>query len=258
MGRWWRALFAEAVATALLLWLGVGAMVPPASAAPAPAPVPLTHPALAFGFVIVGLLMGFGPASGAHMNPAVTLAALVQGRIAPAAAAAYCVAQVVGALLGFGALVAVAPASFAGAARGGCTAPAPGVTALGAAATEAALTALLALACCGAWAAHEAEPHRPDHAAPLKLGLVVAGLIYSGGAMTGASLNPARSLGPALIRGVWDSHWVYWVGPLGGAALAALLHRWVLTPPAPSPRAAPSAAPAEAHALETVPLSEKP
>lgn len=68
------------------------------------------------------------------------------------------------------------------------------------------------------------------------------------GPATGASLNPARSFAPALLHNRWEHHWVYWVGPLGGAALAALLHRVLLQPP----RAA-----LEAQG-EAVPLDDKP
>ncbi|KAJ0180817.1 hypothetical protein K1T71_004221 [Dendrolimus kikuchii] len=175
--------------------MGLGAVVPLFG------PEPLTHPAFAFGCAVVALSMGFGPVSGAHMNPSVTLAALLYGRIELAAAAAYVVAQVAGAVLGFGALLATAPAAGAGSTLG-CTLPAPTVSPGAALVIEAALTAVLALACCGAWAAPA------DATAPLKIGLVVVGLIYTGGHATGASLNPARSLGPALLQKVWTHHWV--------------------------------------------------
>lgn len=132
---------------------------------------PLAHVASAFGFVVVGNAVAFGDASGAHMNPAVTLAALVAGRLPAAAAAGYAAAQCAGAVLGFGALQYSLPPH---AALGG-TRPAPGEGAAAALALEAALTGLLALACCAAWAAP-----RPDPAMPVKLGLLVAGLIYAG------------------------------------------------------------------------------
>ncbi|XP_028157499.1 lens fiber major intrinsic protein-like isoform X1 [Ostrinia furnacalis] len=220
--RWWRALLAELLATALLVLLGVATLVV--------GPAPLTHPALAFGFVVLINVVAFGPASGAHMNPAVTLAALVCGKIAWAPALAYAVAQMLGATLGFGALLALVPTA---AAPAGCTrsplAPAA------AAAVEALLTGSLALIAAGVWAEH--DERRPDRSVPIKFGLAIAGLVYAGGPLTGASLNPARSFGPALIHGFWKDHWVYWVGPLGGAALGAALHRWVLTPPPPAPAA---------------------
>nr|UQZ09756.1 aquaporin [Agriphila aeneociliella] len=234
--RSWRALVAELISTALLVLLGVATLM-------TGVPVPLTHPALAFGFVVLVNVEAFGPASGAHMNPAVTLAALLYGKIRPLLAAAYLVAQVVGALVGFGLLSVLAPPGLA--ANAGCTATA--LPPAAAAAVEALLTGTLVLLCGGLWAAHDDD--KPDRAASIKLGCAIAGLVYAGGHLTGASLNPARSLAPALVQGFWENHWVYWVGPLGGAALAALLHRFVLRAPRPTPAGAPRA--------EALPLQDK-
>ncbi|XP_075970021.1 lens fiber major intrinsic protein-like isoform X3 [Anticarsia gemmatalis] len=240
--RWWRALLAEVVSTALLVWLGCATLVPVAG----PGSVLLTHPALGFGFVVIANICAFGSASGAHMNPAVTLGAVLYGQLPVLPALGYVVAQLLGAALGFGGLVATSPgAAIAGTV--GVTLPGPDVSPLAAMVTEVVLTGTLVLAVCGVWAAH--DPLSPDHAAPVKLGLVIAGLVYAGGPATGASLNPARSFGPALVQGHWQHHWVYWVGPLLGGALAALLHRWVL-----SPRPAVAAAAVDAE----IPLNDKP
>ncbi|CAH2072917.1 unnamed protein product, partial [Iphiclides podalirius] len=218
--RWWRALLAELVATALLVLLGIAAMLPVGGEAR-----PLSHPALTFGFIVVANVEIFGPVSGAHMNPALTLAALAARRLpAAAAAAAYALAQLAGALLGFGALLALAPA----AATSGATHPAPGLSLAAALALEATLTGTLAMLACAVWAAHDQQ--RPDRAVSLKFGLALAGLIYAGGPFTGASLNPARSFAPALFQGMTADHWVYWVGPLGGALVGALVHRALLAP----------------------------
>ncbi|XP_045533507.1 lens fiber major intrinsic protein-like isoform X1 [Pieris brassicae] len=221
---WWRALVAEVLATALLVGLGAAALLPPGA--------PLSHPALAFGFLVVALIEGFGGISGAHMNPAVTLAAALAGRLPWAAALPYVIAQVVGATLGFGALMLLSPSAFFESGPVGGTAPGSGVGVISAALLEALLTGTLVLTAGGIWRAEDAG--RVDPAASLKLGLVVAGLIYAGGPLTGASLNPARSFAPALLQGFTADHWVYWVGPLGGAAAASLLQR-TLGPPARRP-----------------------
>ncbi|XP_059045258.1 glycerol uptake facilitator protein-like 6 [Achroia grisella] len=218
--RWWRALLAELLATMLLVFLGVASVIP----VKPDQDIPLTNPALAFGLVIIMNIQAFGATSGAHMNPAVTVAAVAAGRLRAAAAAGYVLAQVAGALLGFGALVALLPAH-ALRNNAGCTWPAH-VSPAAALCVEAAMTGLLALLCCGLWTQH--DPARPDHTAPLKFGLGVAGLVYAGGEMTGTSLNPARSLAPAIFHNFWEHHWVYWLGPLGGSAAATLLHRHVL------------------------------
>lgn len=154
------------------MWLGIAAMTPLGPSAP-----PLAHPAMAFGFMVVANACAFGPVSGAHMNPAVTLAALLYGQLDALPALGYVLAQMLGATLGFSALQATSPRA-ATAPPAGVTLPGPGVSALGAVLVEAALTATLALACCGVWAAHDAA--RPDPSVPIKLGLVVAGLVYAG------------------------------------------------------------------------------
>lgn len=164
---------AELVATALLVLLGVASVLPVEGREP-----PLSHPALAFGLVVLANIEAFGAASGAHMNPAVTLAAALLRRLPAAAAAAYAVAQLLGATLGFGLLMLLAPAAFEE--RAACVGgSAPGsVSAPAAAAVEALLTAVLVLVCCAAWSAHDAG--RPDPAASLKIGLTIAGVIYAG------------------------------------------------------------------------------
>ncbi|CAK1545038.1 unnamed protein product [Leptosia nina] len=234
--RWWRALLSETVATALLIALGVATMLP--------ANAPLSHPALAFGFVVMANIEAFGAASGAHMNPAVTLAAALDGRIEWIAAGAYALAQTLGATLGFAALMAISPQSF----PTGGTAPGT-VGPVAAAIVEALLTGALALLACGIW--HAEDSGRVDPTASIKFGLTVAGLIYAGGPLTGASLNPARSFAPALLQGFTADHWVYWVGPLGGAAIATLVHRHLVRP------SAAQRTPAAAVTAETLPLHDK-
>lgn len=147
---------------------------------------PLTHPALGFGFVVTALVTALGPVSGAHMNPAVTLAALLLGQLGALPALLYALAQLLGGALGFGVLVGTLPPhalrtlDSAGAVLGvhGCPAPAPGVPVWAAALVEALLTGLLVLVVCAVWAAHDAA--RPDHSVPLKLGVTIAGLVYAG------------------------------------------------------------------------------
>lgn len=160
--------------------LGVASLLPVVESRP------LTHPALGFGFLVTALVQALGPVSGAHLNPAVTLAALLHGRLAALPALGYALAQLLGGALGFGVLVALLPTHALlqlgddGAVLGvhGCVRPAPAVTALAAAATEALLTGLLALVACAVWAGH--DPARPDHSVPVKFGLTVAGLVYAG------------------------------------------------------------------------------
>jgi glycerol uptake facilitator-like aquaporin len=129
----------------------------------------------------------------------------------------YWVAQFAGAVVGAGALFL----AFGGASSGlGATLPAAGVTPLQAIIVEALLTFLLANA-----VLHTAERKSGTPFAGLAIGLTLAAAILMGGSLTGASLNPARTFGPALFTGHLDVLWIYLVGPAAGAGLAALAYR---------------------------------
>ncbi|CAH2072919.1 unnamed protein product, partial [Iphiclides podalirius] len=216
---WWGACAAEAVGAALLVLL---------TCLPACAEAPPLQRALAGGLIVATLVQCFDHISGAMMNPTVTLAAAVCGRVGWAKGAAYCAAQLAGALAGGAALHALAPAAAA------CcrTAPAAGVATSRAAALEALLGALLALANCAAW---DAANRRLLDSWPLRIGLTVAALSLAAGELTGASMNPVRSLAPALFSGDWSAHWVYWAGPLSGSLLASGLYRCAWRSPRQAP-----------------------
>lgn len=136
------------------------------------------------------------------MNPTVTLAAVLWGRVGRARGAAMVLSQLAGATVGGAALQAVRPAG----ARALCvTAPAAGLSPGRAAALEAVLGACLALANCAAW---DVRNTGLRDSWPLRIGTSVAGMSLAAGLLTGASINPVRSFAPALWSGVWDHHWV--------------------------------------------------
>jgi MIP family channel proteins len=199
---------AELIGTAALVFVGAGA---------AAAGAGLVGVALAHGLVLAGLAYAYGSISGAHVNPAVTFAAALRGRIKWQDAVIYWVAQFAGAVLGAGALFV----AFGSASSGlGATLPAAGVTPQQAVVVEALLTFLLANA-----VLHTAERKSGTPFAGLAIGLTLAASILMGGSLTGASLNPARTFGPALFTGHLDVLWIYLVGPAAGAGLAALAYR---------------------------------
>jgi MIP family channel proteins len=199
---------AELIGTAALVFVGAGA---------AAAGAGLVGVALAHGLIVAGLAYAYGSISGAHVNPAVTFAAALRGRIKWQDAVIYWVAQFAGATLAAGALFV----AFGGASSGlGATLPAAGVTPLQAIVVEALLTFLLANA-----VLHTAERKSGTPFAGLAIGLTLVAGILMGGALTGASLNPARTFGPALFTGHLDVLWIYLVGPAAGAGLAALAYR---------------------------------
>lgn len=225
-----RVAAAEAVGAALLVLL---------SCFPSCLPTPLssTHTALASGCVVAMLVQGLDHISGAMMNPTVTLAAVVWGRVSAVRAIVMFAAQLAGGAAGAAALAALVPA---GGSLAGClTVPAPGVSTARAVAVEAVLGACLALVNCAAW--DPRNQHLRD-SWPLRIGTSVAAMSLVAGTLTGASMNPARSLAPAVLLGQFHHHWVYWVGPLSGGAGAAALYCALWRPP--PPRAAPAPAPA--------------
>lgn len=216
---WWntfRRAGAEGVGTYALVTAGCGAiMVNTMTHA-------LTHIgiALTFGLIITVMIAATGHLSGAHFNPAVTLAfALTRHfpwRDVPLYIGSQLLAAVAGALtlrflLGQTAdLGATVPQGSAGQAFG----------------LEVLLTAVLMFVI----TAVATDTRAVGQLAALAIGATVALDALWGGPISGASMNPARSFGPALIAGMWQDHWVYWVGPLLGAALGAGCDQFLHTP----------------------------
>jgi aquaporin Z len=192
--------------------------------------------ALVFGLTLLAIAYALGPVSGAHVNPAVTLGVLLTGGIRGAEAAAFMAAQVVGGILAGGALRLMVAFGGVTDRTGGLGTNGYGATVGlgGALAIEVAMTAMLVLVvllttrCDGA-----------GQFAGLAIGLTLAGMVAVGIPLTGASLNPARSIGPAVFAG-WaalDQVWVFIVAPIFGAILAVGLVRAVspLRPPSAHP-----------------------
>jgi MIP family channel proteins len=221
-----RRLAAEALGTLALVGAGCGAVVVDGEAQ-ALGPVGV---ALAFGLVVFVAVASLGPVSGAHINPAVTCAFALVGRFPWREVPAYVAAQAVGGT--FGAILL--RLLFGTAAGRGVTVPSGTEgQSLG---LEVLLTATLMFVI--AAVASDERAVRPL-AAPAIGATVALGALW-GGPISGASMNPARSLGPALAAGAWTSHWIYWVGPLAGAALGVLAHR-ALRPATPVPVSAEAA-----------------
>lgn len=174
----------------------------------------------AHGFAILLLVSAFGRISGAHINPAVTFAALVTGKIGMAKAAAYVGAQLLGAVVGAYLLFLAVPAALQGGL--GSHGLGAGFSEMQGLLVEVLLTFFLVWVVF-AVAMDTKGPGFPI--APIAIGLVVLVDHLVGVPMTGASMNPARTFGPALLTGNWDAHWIYWVGPLLGGAAAGLLYQ---------------------------------
>lgn len=174
--------------------------------------------ALAHGLILALMVSAFMNVSGGHLNPAVTIGLLVARRITPTVAGVHVVAQVAGAVVAAFALKVTMPAELFTATQGGGQSIALDVTAMQAILLEAIATFFLMAVIYGT-AVVEIAPKIGG----LAIGLTIAADIIAIGPLTGASMNPARSFGPAIASGVFAGQFIYWVGPIIGAIAAALV-----------------------------------
>ncbi len=222
---------AELIGTFVLVFGGVG------SAVLAGDKIGALGIALAFGLALLAMVYTIGPISGCHINPAVTLGLLLTRKIGGRDAAGYVVAQVLGAIVAAGVLLVIAkgtPAGYDQAAAGfganGYGAHSPG--SYGAGATfvmEVVLTALLVFTVLGA-----TDVAAPVGFAGLAIGLALTLIHLVGIPVDNTSVNPARSIGPALFVGGWAlaQLWLFVVAPLLGAVLAAGVYLGIHAPDA--------------------------
>lgn len=219
----WRAIVAEIVSTSTMIFFGCLTCMPIDGLAINP---PMYGP-MGFGCVVALNIKTFGHISGAHMNPAVTFAAVIWGKMSIVLGISYVIAQVSGAIMGYGMLVLLSPSNLSTAVC--VTQPIVHYTEYQALGIEILLTAGLVLINCAVWDPMNALSNESN---PIIFGLVILGLSLSGGPLTGASMNPARSLAPAIWTNIWNAHWVYWAGPLVGSLLATILYKyiWFLRP----------------------------
>lgn len=185
--------------------------------------------AASFGLAITVLVATVGHISGGHINPAVTLAALVTKRISVVNGAAYIVAQFLGAAAGAVVIAVMTPAAMGGGAGNGAgtlgaNGLAPGVSVAQGLLVEAVLTFALVFTVFGA----AMDKRGVGNVAAVAVGFVVLVAHLVAIPLTGTGINPARSFGPALVAGAWDNFWVFIVGPAIGAVAAALLYHRLL------------------------------
>ncbi len=213
--------FVEALGTFLLVFLGSGAII--ASTYVSAGSSNLLLVALAHG-IALGLAVTIAMnISGGHINPAVTIAMWVTKRIKTIEAAIYIVSQVIGALIG-AAVLLVLPAQIG--AMGGWGVPTlnPIVNVWQGIGIEALITFVLVIAVFGT-----IVEKRAPHIAGFGVGLALFTGILFAGPFTGAAANPARALGPEIAT-LSFSHWyIYWIGPILGAVIAALLYDYFVT-----------------------------
>jgi len=215
---WYRPLIVEFIGPFVLTFAGVGAIILTGD---------IVAIALAHGLAIGLFVAAAGHISGGHYNPAVTIGLAVGRKISPEKALAYIAVQVLGAIAA--ALVLVAafdkdkwdPVSLGTPQLGAGFSVGQGLI------LEAVGTFFLMFVVYGT-----AVDHRSSKAVPgLLIGLTITMDIFFAGGATGAAVNPARAIGPALVSSTWTDQWVYWVGPIAGAAIAGALWAYVLLTP---------------------------
>ena len=206
-----KSLIVEFVGTFALIFIGAGAL--------AIGSANLVGVALAHGLVIVAFVYAYGHISGTHINPAVTLGLLIAGEIEFVAAIGYWVVQFLGGILGAVLLNVLLPDP----GDLGVTILAEGVTPVQGLVIEIVLTFFLVNTIF-----NTAVSGKAGNFAGLAIGLTLVLAILMGGPLTRASLNPARTLGPAIVSGNYADIWLYFVGPFIGAILAAFLYIGVL------------------------------
>lgn len=210
---WQRETLAEAIGTFILVFAGTGAVMVNQISNGA-----VTHlgVSLVFGAIVGALIYSFGYISGAHFNPAVTLAFWASGFFPRKSVGPYILAQCLGSTTASGLLVL----SLGRVGNLGATLPLndnwPQSLVL-----EIVLTFILMMVIFGSGLDRRAH----IGFAGLAIGLTVGVEAACMGPITGASMNPARSFGPALIGGIWQHHWLYWAAPILGAQLAVLVYQ---------------------------------
>ncbi len=214
----WRHFTAEFIGIFALVFVGGAAIM---SAQITNSGNPVLTVAIAHGLVLAVMVSALMRISG-HFNPAVTLGFLVTKRIEPMMAVVYWIAQFLGAAVAAYALKAVFPATVAAATHLGGQSLGADVTYGQAILCEAIATFFLVIVIFGT-----AVDQQAPKVGGFAIGLVVAADILAIGPLTGASMNPARSFGPAVASGFLQGQSVYWIGPIIGACVAALLYDYL-------------------------------
>jgi len=213
--------FLECIGTMVLVLFGCGTAVITGD---------IVATSLAFGLAIVAMAYAIGPVSGCHVNPAVSLSMLITGKLSTKDFVGYVISQIIGGIIGAVILCAVLKTSNLGIANLGTNGfgvnSAVGLTWFGAILVETILTFVFIYTILGV-----TNDESKGSVAGLVIGLTLAFVHLIGIKLTGTSVNPARSLGPALIAGgeALSQVWVFVVAPLLGSVLASVTYQFLNT-----------------------------
>ncbi|MDP2654161.1 MAG: MIP family channel protein [Candidatus Omnitrophota bacterium] len=215
-----RALVAECIGTFTLIFIGVGAIVADHITGGQSG---LTGIALAHGLAIAVMVSATAAVSGGHLNPAVTIGLFFAKKIDALNTIGYVISQCLGAIAAAFLIKLCVPTAALNAVNMGTPALGEGISVGMGLLTEIILTFFLIFVVYGT-----AVDKRAPKVGGLFIGLTVGLGVLMGGPISGAAMNPARHLGPALLGGGLDNIWLYWLGPVIGGILAAVTYRKVL------------------------------
>jgi MIP family channel proteins len=224
----WRALLAEFVATMMFVFMGTGLLVSyhKDKTSGGGLGAGLVSISLGFGLALSTMIYTVANISGGHLNPAVTVGLLLIRQIELFKAIGYIACQIGGGIVGTALMYGVMPDNVTEQIHMGATSLAEGVTPGEGCAIEICLTFILVFTVC-ATAELSGDLQSMGRFAPLAIGYSVLVDHMIGVPFTGASMNPARSFGPAVVSGYWLNHWVYWVGPIVGGIFAAVVYHYL-------------------------------
>lgn len=221
-------LLAEIIGTAILVFIGCMGCVGSMGVVP-----PIAQISLTFGFAVMIAIQSVGHISGAHINPSITVATLILGHKSLPMAGLYIFAQCLGAIFGYGMIKVITPTGYL---HGGdpdttgsfcVTDVHPSMSVSQGLLAEIIATAILVFFACGLW---DPRNEKNSDSVSIRFAFCITVLCFIFAPYTGCSLNPARSIAPAIWNGYWKNHWVFWVGPIFGAILATLLYRYIFWP----------------------------
>ncbi len=210
-----RKLAAEFIGAFALIFVGAGAIIQTGGGN-------LIAIAVAHGLAIALLVSSLGHISGGLFNPALTIGLWATRRLDTVTTVAYIIAQLLGAVVAALALVLLFPEALREAVALGTPLLGRGIDFAQGVILEAIATFFLMLAVFGT----ALDPRGPKLGG-FGIGLIITMDILAIGTLTGAAMNPARTFGPALVGGEWADHLVYWIGPIIGAVVAALVYHYL-------------------------------